>query len=56
MIRTFAILIALAGFAVPLTAQELVRIVRLKISAIAEGIGPGGDRQLIFDRDPKRDG
>lgn len=33
MIRMFAILIALAGFAVPLTAQELVRIVRLKISA-----------------------
>lgn len=33
MIRTFAVLIALAGFAAPLTAQELVRIVRLKISA-----------------------
>src|SRR5688572_13811910 len=33
MIRSLAILIALAGFAAPLPAQELVRIVRLKISA-----------------------
>lgn len=33
MIRTFAILVALAGFVPSLTAQELVRIVRLKISA-----------------------
>lgn len=33
MIRTLAILVALVGFAVPLTAQELVRVVRMKISA-----------------------
>jgi thiol-disulfide isomerase/thioredoxin len=33
MIRSLAILIALAGFAAPLPAQELVRNVRLKISA-----------------------
>lgn len=33
MIRTLAILVALAGFVRPLDAQELVRIVRLKISA-----------------------
>ena len=33
MIRTFTILVALMGFAAPLTAQELVRTVRMKISA-----------------------
>lgn len=33
MIRTLAVLFVLAGFTVPLTAQELVRTVRLKISA-----------------------
>jgi thiol-disulfide isomerase/thioredoxin len=33
MIRTFAILVALAGIVSPLPAQELVRNVRLKISA-----------------------
>ena len=33
MIRTLAVLFVLAGFSVPLAAQELVRTVRLKISA-----------------------
>lgn len=33
MIRTLAILFVLAGLAAPLSAQELVRIVRMKISA-----------------------
>lgn len=33
MIRALAVLVALAGFVLPLHAQELVRVVRLKISA-----------------------
>lgn len=47
MIRTLAVLFVLAGFSVPLSAQELVRTVRLKISAgdIATGQAAAEDHK-----------
>lgn len=53
MFRTIAVLIALTGFVLPVAAQELVRSVRLKISAgdLATGLALAEDHRLAKGAD-----